>query len=79
MRAKLEKYTTPGGQKVALASHFLKEVGKKNHNVGEHVSLWNDSLAEDGCEVRLEKLRFKAGSKPWVGTRAVYKRVYSFL
>ena len=76
---KLEWYRREGGPKVALAGHFLKEPGKKNHNVGEHAALWNRMLQEDGHAVQLERVRFKAGSSPWVGTRRTFKKIYKFL
>ena len=76
---KLKWYKREGGPKVALASHFLKEVGKNNHNVGEYAALWNRMLQEDGHEVRLERVRFKAGSSPWVGTRSTFKKIHKFL
>ena len=75
---KLDWYRREGGPKVALAGHFLKEVGKKNHNVGEHAALWNRML-QDGHTVQLERVRFHAGKSPWVGTRNVFKHIYKFL
>ena len=36
-------------------------------------------LQEDGHEVQLERVRFKAGKSPWVGTRSTYKKIYKFL
>ena len=76
---KLDWYRREGGPKVALAGHFLKEVGKKNHNVGEYAALWNRMLQEDGHTVQLERVRFHAGKSPWVGTRNVFKHIYKFL
>ena len=33
----------------------------------------------DAFEVPFERLRFKSGSKPWVGKRAAFKKVYNYL
>ena len=45
----------------------------------EYTALWNSMLQEDGHEVQLERVRFKAGKSPWVGTRSTYKKIYKFL
>ena len=71
----------PGRTEVALASHFLKAVGAKVHNVGERAQLWNKMLADDGVGqgVFLQKVRFKAGCPAWVGTRTTFRHVYKHL
>ena len=58
---------------------LFEGAGEKNHNVGEHAALWNRMLQEDGHAVQLERVRFKAGSSPWVGTRSTFKKIYKFL
>ena len=75
----LEWFQNPGGPKVALVSNFLKQLGKQTGNCGKHARLWNKTLEEDGFEVLFERLRFKAGSKPWVGTRGLFKEVCKWL
>ena len=69
----------PWRPKVALVSNFLKQLGKQTGNCGKYARLWNKTLEEDGFEVLFERLRFKAGSKPWVGTRGLFKEVRKWL
>ena len=75
----LKWYQNPGAPKVALVSNFLKKVGKPNGNCGKYVQVWNKALEEEGFEVLFERLRFHSGSKPWVGTRQLFKKAYEWL
>ena len=64
------------GRLIFISIHsFLIQLLQTN----EYTALWNSMLQEDGHEVQLERVRFKAGKSPWVGTRSTYKKIYKFL
>ena len=79
----LEWRTNPeGGPKVALVSHFLKELGKPRDNVGKYCEVWKTYLEDEGEEalqLPFRRLPLKAGSKPWVGTKTAFRKVYQLL
>ena len=68
------------GAKVALLNHFLKNLKLSKGNVGKTTLSFNKKLAKSGFSGRLKRMQLtRQGSRPYVATKRVLRKVYEML
>jgi hypothetical protein len=66
------------GPPVARVTDFLREAGEPACNAPQRVQVWNRLLSRDERPM-LQKIPLAHGKAPWCGTRASFRKVYSYI
>ena len=75
------KWSTVRGTsaKHGLVTQFLKELGKPRDHCGQNVAAWKRLGREQGLNLKLKRVALGPDSKPWVSTKAGFRKIYRLL